>query len=149
MVESELDQNKYIVFQIGNKVLSIPLMSAREVVESGEIKPVSKSKKYFNGVTNIRGEVVGVIDLRKRFDVEGSSDRDVLIVFDFEDYTLGAKVDRLIRVDEVLPEEIHQAHGVKKYIENRYIEGIYQKGEELITIVDIKSFLKNDTIKAA
>ena len=149
MVESELDENKYIVFQLGDRTLSIPLMSAREVVECGEIKPVSKAKSYFNGVTNIRGEVVAVIDLRERFEIKGSQDRSILIIFEFGDYSIGAKVDRLIRVDEVLPEQIDKAHGVKNYLDQEYIHGIYQRNDEIITIVDFKLFLKHDEVSVA
>lgn len=149
MAESELSDNKHIVFQLGDQVLAIPLMSASEVIECGEVRPVARARKFFNGVTNLRGEVVGVIDLRQRFDLEAKEDRAVLIVFEFDDCTLAAKVDRLLRVDEIDPTEVDPAQGVKNYLDSRYITGIYQRNEQMITIIDIKAFLELDRVSAA
>lgn len=149
MAESELTENKYIVFQLGDQLLAVPLMSANEVMECGDVRPVSRSKQFFNGVTNIRGEVVGVIDLRQRFDLESAEGASVLMVFEFPDYTLAAKVDRLVRVDEVDDSEIDPVRGVKNYVDGCYVQGMYERDGEMITVIDIKAFLNDDRVIAA
>ena len=149
MLEDSLENNKYIVFSVDDQDLAIPLMSAREVVENFGIKPVAKTKNYFSGVTNIRGEVIGVIDLRKRFNREVYEGRSVLILFEFEGHTLAALVDKLIRVDELTSDEIDEAQGVKDFLDISYVRGVYNKNSKIITIVDIKEFLLKDSIKAA
>jgi len=149
MAESELSDNKHIVFQLGEQVLAIPLMSASEVLECGEVKPVARAKKFFTGVTNLRGEVVGVIDLRHRFDLPAHDERSVLIVFEFDDFTLAAKVDCLLRVDVIDPAEVDPVQGVKNYLDSRYVQGIYQRDDQMITIIDIKAFLEQDRVSAA
>ena len=145
MSNDSVDPNKYIVFQVGKYRLAIPLMSAREVVEKHEVSPVAKSKKYFNGVTNIRGEVIGVIDLREKLNIPSEdykTDKDVMILFDFEEHTLAAIVDCLVRVDQVEEADIDAGRGMKNgLIEDDYLVGIYHKDDELIKVVNIKDFL--------
>ena len=148
MEKDSLENDKYIVFQIADNKFSIPLMSAKEVVECNGTQELPKAKEYFDGVTNIRGEVVAVIDIRKRFGLEVQPST-VLIIFEFQDHTVGARVDKLIRVDQVNEDEIDPAEGVKSKVYKDYVNGIYKKGDEIITILDFKGLLHNDHVSAA
>ena len=148
MENDSLENDKYIVFQIADNKFSIPLMSAMEVVECNEVQKLPKAKNYFDGVTNIRGEVVAVIDIRKRFGLN-SENSNVLIMFEFNDHTLGARVDKLIRVDQVDDQDIDAANGVKSNMYKDYVKGIYKKDNEIVTIIDIKGLLVNEQISVA
>lgn len=72
MNENE-SENKFLVFSVGEELYASPLLSIREVLEFQPPKPMPNMVHYFTGVINVRGAIVGVIDLRTKFGHEAKN----------------------------------------------------------------------------
>lgn len=148
MEAGQLDENKYIVFHVGEQLMALSMMTVREVIECPEIKPVPNSKEYFSGVCNVRGQVVAVLDLRNRLNLQPYSSQPILLIFELSNYVIAAKVDKLVRVDVIKPQDIDEAYAVQDFIDQNYVEGIYRLNNEVVTIIDIKKFLVSSKVAA-
>lgn len=137
---------RYLLFKVGDEVYGTPLLGVREVVEPQPTKKMPNTVKYFKGLINIRGEIVGVIDLRSRFsqpdDVEGKA----LIVFDTDAGAVGALVDQ---VDSVLaiPENVIESNpNVGSVVPIDYVVGIAKLNEMLVSLIDLNKTLGNEEL---
>lgn len=69
-VANKSETKQYIVIRINNEFFGIDIMNVDSIVKIQQITRVPKSQDYFIGVINLRGEIVPVMSLRKRFGVE-------------------------------------------------------------------------------
>ena len=71
---------EFLSFTLEDKFFGMPIKNVKEIVEEKEITPVPLSKEYLEGVMNLRGEPVTVIDLRKKIGLKGSStSREIIL----------------------------------------------------------------------
>ena len=98
---------KYLLFHVGKEVFGAPLMGVREVVEPQKIKPIPNTVGHFLGVINIRGEIVGVVDMRIRFN-QSTEDSDLMAMVIFESAVgpIAALVDKVDSVCVIEENEI-------------------------------------------
>ncbi len=68
--------NKYVVFKLENEEYGIDILRVKEIKEMLRITRVPKAQSFVRGVVNLRGEVIPVIDLREKFNLQGKSDTD-------------------------------------------------------------------------
>lgn len=132
---------RYLIFQLGKDVYGTPLLSVREVIENKPTKAVPNSAPGFEGVINLRGDVIGVIDLRKLLGVEATQSLSVL-VFESEMGTLGGIVDRCLAVVEIPDANIEKKdyHGASE--RGEYLLGIGKLPDSLVTLLDLVEVAK-------
>ncbi len=127
---------KYMLFQLGGETYGTPLLQVREVIENRASKPVPNSAAAFEGVINLRGEIVGIVDLRKILKIEPQSSLSIL-VFDAEQGAMGAVVDRCIAVAEILDKDIDQKSNVGGRDGVNFFLGIGKREAGLVTLIDL------------
>lgn len=140
---------KYMLFQLGGETYGTPILQVREVIENRAPKPVPNSNIAFEGVINLRGEVIGVIDLRKVLKVEPKQSLSILI-FDTANGVMGAVVDRCTAVAEIPEADIDQTGGVSTREGADYFLGIGKREGGMVTLIDLSrvpQLLNNATIK--
>lgn len=144
------DATKYILFQLGTELYGTPLLGVREVVEPLEPKQVPNTVGWFTGVINIRGQIIGVIDLRKRF---GHSDKtnahQALMVFDTQAGPLAALVDKVEAVVRISDQEIEKRPNVQTNVPMNFLLGIASAHERLVTLIDLAQVLGAEELKVA
>lgn len=136
---------KYLIFLLGGELYGTPLLSLREVIEYKEPKPVPNTAKGFEGVINLRGEIVGIMDLRVMLNIIPNEQR-CLLVFESDKGSMGAVVDRVIAVTEIPKTEIEKTTTLPDPSFNEYFIGIGKSSGRLITLIDlcrIPSLLSN------
>ena len=138
-MENQLSKDthsKFLIFNLGNEVYGTPLLSVREVIEYKIPKPVPNTDSSFEGVINLRGEVIGILDLRKIFKVEAPT-AACLLVFESEMGVLAAAVDKVVSVTEIKDTNIdHKQSGGKK-LDIEYLIGIGKTDQGLVTLIDL------------
>lgn len=136
--------NRYLVFRLGKELYATPLLRVREVVEPFEPKPIPNTPKYFSGVVDIRGEVVGVVDLRLRFGhgVEKIGTQ-ALMVFATESGPMAALVDQVVSVITLTENEIEARGNLGAAQSIDSIIGIGKKDKKLITLIDLLNILES------
>ena len=144
------DDARFLLFRIGGQLYGTPLLGLREVVEPQEPKPIPNTVSFFSGVINIRGQVVGVVDLRKRFGCEASKlPRMALMVFSTESGPLGALVDEIECVVKIPATKIESKAVIRTQVPADYFIGIGNQDGRLISLIDLNKILGPEELKAA
>jgi purine-binding chemotaxis protein CheW len=96
---------------------------------------------------NLRGEIIGVIDLRTKLGLpRGEMNKKVVVVLNDLDTPLAVVVDALTCVDFVDSKSIHPSHHQDNFLDKQYIKGIYRKNEEFISLIDLQGLLDDAEI---
>lgn len=136
------DSNRYILFWLNDELYGTPLLSAREVVEQQPVKTIPNTTPYFLGVINIRGEIIGLIDLKKRFSLDQQENNNpALIVFESTGGSVAALVDRLEAVVSLNQDDIEENPNIAVKVPMEYLVGIGKFNDRLVTILDLKKIL--------
>lgn len=142
--DKKIAENKFLIFTVGEELFGTPLLAVREVVEIQKIKEIPNTVNYFLGVINIRGEIVGVCDLRIRFDQPiTKSSSQAMIVFESAVGPIAAIVDKIDSVNSIAEEHIDRSPTIKSSIPLEYLLGIGRLNNSLITLITF-----NDAIGA-
>ncbi|MDF2839664.1 MAG: CheW protein [Clostridia bacterium] len=135
--------NKYVVFKLENEEYGIDILKVKEIKEMLRITRVPKSPSFVRGVVNLRGEVIPVIDLRKKFNLQSTNDssstRIVIVVVD--EITVGLIIDTSSEVLEIDKELIEEPPATIASIDHSYIYGIGKVGERLIILLDASKII--------
>ena len=145
--EENGDEHKFIIFSLGNEIYGARLLEVREVVEALPTKIVPNTISSFIGVSNLRGQIVGVLDLRKRFSIDfEDADRPVFLVFDTPSGALASQVDKVESVSVIAPDDIEDKPNIVSTIPSKFILGIGKVDDRMVTIIDLKSVLSNEEL---
>jgi purine-binding chemotaxis protein CheW len=141
------DENKYIVFSLGGELYGTKLLSVREVIEAMATKAVPNTIPSFLGVCNLRGQIVGVIDLRIRFGVVAPpAERPIFLVFETSSGLIGAAVDRIVSVSEIPSHQVEAKPNIVCAVPARYIQGIGKWDDRLVTLIDLRDVLSHEEL---
>lgn len=141
--ETAQDGRQLVVFRLGNESYGIDVSTTREIFHLQDITQVPNAPEYVEGVINLRGKVVPVIDLRKRFGVAvteaTSSSRIVVVEYDDED--VGLIVDAVDEVLTVGADHLAPAPEVAEQDGASISQGFAQLDDQLVILVDIEKIL--------
>jgi len=141
----EEDIVQLVGFIVGNEEFAVPILSIQEIIKPIEWTRVPFTADYVLGVFNLRGNVLPLIDLRKKFHAESAEfDDDVrFIVIKVGDELAGFVIDRLTEALRIEQSSILPAPdtGTDK---DMMIEGIGRKDDRIISILRIQSLLKTE-----
>lgn len=144
------DEQRCLIYRIGEGLYGSPLLSVREVLEYQAPKFMPNMVRHFSGVINVRGAIVGVVDLRVKFGLDGAvGPRTSMLLCDTDKGALAAIVDRVESVHEFSEADIDLKPAVQAKIEQQYLIGIGRKNENLVTIIDLHRSLTEGEFKAA
>ncbi|MEJ8554426.1 chemotaxis protein CheW [Tepidibacter sp. Z1-5] len=140
----ENTQERYVIFKLKNEFYGININYVQTIEKMIEITRVPKANAYVKGVINLRGEIVPVIDLRKRFNIESSDyDKDSrIIVNKIEDVLVGFIVDSATEVKEIYKDDIDYSI-VDEGFNDGFIKGIGKIEEQIIILIDVNKVLDN------
>lgn len=138
----------YLIFKLADELYGTSLLSVKEVIKMSPIKPVPYMVHYFRGVINLRGQIVGVVDLRSKFEMspgksDGIPDQSKILIVETADALLGAIVDDLVAVEVIQEKEIDPDPAVETRIPVEFFKGIAKKDDRLINLIDIASCLSS------
>lgn len=134
-------------FSIGDATYAIEIKYIKEIIGVDQITVVPKIPDHIKGVINLRGKVVPVISVRRRFFMEEIpyDSRTCIIVLEFEDgEQVGVIVDRVQEVVDVRPEDMSKTPDSKNINTNRYIKSIAQMGDSVKLLIDCNKLINDD-----
>lgn len=144
---SEDPITQWVTFFLDSEKYGIRVMQVQEVLRVTDIAPVPGAPVYVLGIINLRGNVVTVIDSRKRFGLEEkeSDDSTRIVIMEAEnDQVVGILVDSVAEVVDLHASEIESAPNVGTDESSRYIQGVCNKDEELLILVDVERLLTDE-----
>lgn len=141
------DGTEILFFSIGDKTYGIEIQYIKEIISIEDITVIPKIPTYIKGVINLRGKIVPVISIRKRFSLEEIpyDDRTCIIVLEFESgEQVGVIVDRVqevITADNNIISKTPDSHNVNI---NHYIKNIINFEDEIKLLLDCHKLVATD-----
>ena len=137
---------QWVTFHLENEKYGIKVMQVQEVLRMTEIAPVPGAPHYVLGIINLRGNVVTVVDTRRRFglpDVD-NDDETRIVIIEANNNVVGILVDSVAEVVDLKMSEIETAPNVGNDESSKYIQGVSSRGEELLILVDVNKLLSDE-----
>lgn len=136
-------------FRIGRETFGLPIAIVREIVRVPEITSVPNAPEYIEGVINLRGRIIPVVDLRKRFGekVIQASKKNRIVVVELETRTIGLIVNSASEVLKIPPSEIEAPHTVFQEGELNYITGVGKLRGRLVMLLDLGKILQRGELR--
>ena len=141
LIENSL---QVVTFRVGSEDYGLHIMRVQEIIRVVETVKVPKAPVYVEGVINLRGKIIPIIDLRKRMmkAVTCYSDASRIIVVDTSGRLAGLVVDAVIDVVMLNSEDVEPCPSIDDSRRSDYIMGVGRQGDRLITVLRLESLLK-------
>ena len=132
-----------IVFHLGDEEFGADISQVREIIRTGPITPIPDSPDFIKGVTNVRGEIAVVIDLKTRFFLRAKKDVEEkhIVMTEQENNLFGLMVDEGTEVLRIHETEIKTTPELVTRIDRVYISGVLTLENRLIIMLDLKKVL--------
>jgi purine-binding chemotaxis protein CheW len=136
-------------FRVGSETFGVPIGLVHEIVRVPEITSVPEAPSCVEGVINLRGKIVSVVDLRKRFGETEISrgKKNRILVAEIEGKLVGLIVDAASEVLKVSPSDIEPPPNVFEESDVQYVTGVGKLNGRLIIMVDLSKVLRGGDLK--
>lgn len=137
---------QWVTFKLCGEVYGINVMQVQEVLRYTEIAPVPGAPSYVLGIINLRGNVVTIIDTRHRFGLDPAevTDHTRIVVIESEKHIVGILVDSVAEVVYLRESEIETPPNVGKDDSAKFIQGVCNKGNDLLILIDLDKMLTDE-----
>lgn len=135
-----------VTFSIGEEEFGVDILKVQEIIRTMEITKVPRAPEFVEGVINLRGKVIPIIDLRKRFGLE-SRDHDKhtrIIVIEINNMIVGFVVDSVSEVLRIPANTVEPPPPVVAGLESEYISGVGKLEDRLLILLDLDSLLSGE-----
>jgi purine-binding chemotaxis protein CheW len=131
-------------FRLSDEIYGINVMQIREVLRYTEITPVPGAPYFVLGIINLRGNVVTVIDTRKRFGLPpgGVNNQTRIMIVEVQGQVLGLMVDSVAEVIYLKQSEVEMTPNVSNDETSKFIQGVCNKNDELLILVDLEKMIE-------
>lgn len=144
------EEHQHVTFLIGNETYGVGVEKVKEIIGMTDITHVPNTAYFMEGVINLRGSVVPVVDMRKKFNmqVREYDSFTVIIIVEVKDRLIGMIVDSVSDVVNIPVSTIQATPHFTAEIKTDFIKGIGQINDTLIIILDIDLILSEEEIKS-
>lgn len=153
MNESKITESAlYLTFKLDEEVFAFDVRQVREILDMTQITRVPRAPDFMRGVINVRGSVVPVVDLRKKFGlppVDNTVNTRIVVMevaIGGDASTLGAIADSVHDVVELEPGQIEEPPKIGTRWRTEFIKGIGKREEAFIIIIDIDRLFSSDEL---
>jgi purine-binding chemotaxis protein CheW len=139
-----------VCFKIGKEEYGIDILKVQEILNLPKITSLPKATEFILGVIELRGKILPIIDLSKRFGIETTKDSKATrsIVVNIKSKEVGLAIDSVSHVVKVDSNEIEPPPAIVKGISGRYIVGIAKVGDDFVVILDIDQIFSASELSA-
>ncbi|OBQ55713.1 chemotaxis protein CheW [Halodesulfovibrio spirochaetisodalis] len=137
-----------VTFSIGEEEFGVDILKVQEIIRTMEITKVPKAPNFVEGVINLRGKVIPIIDLRRRFGLS-SKEHDKhtrIIVIEINNMIVGFVVDSVSEVLRIPASTVEPPPAVVAGMESEYISGVGKLQDRLLILLDLDRLLSNDDL---
>lgn len=147
-LEEDTQRGKYLTFKLVNEHYGIEIKYVIEIIGLQPITIVPELPEYMQGIINLRGKIIPVMDVRLRFKkpFREYNDRTCVIVVDIDDITIGLIVDSVSEVLEIPETEIVNPTELNKGYSSKYIKGIGKSGGDVKLILDCAKLMQEQDL---
>lgn len=150
MDKEKSKEYQLVVFSIGNEEFGVDIAQVREIVRLISITYLPKAPAFIEGVVNLRGQVVAVIDLAKRLSITGAArgESTRIIVVEFDGLTMGMIVDSVSEVLRLSSESVEDVPSViETEVQEHFISGVGKLKDRLLVLLNLKQVLTSEEVR--
>ncbi len=142
--------NKYLTFVLGEEEYGLDILKVKEIIGLMEITKVPRMPDFVRGVINLRGRIIPVIDLRRKFGMPEQEDtrETCIVVVDLDGMNMGAVVDRVSEVLDLVSEDIEDTPEFGASLDTEFITGMGKSGDRVIMLLDIGKVLLGEELSS-
>lgn len=139
-----------VIFRLADEYYALDIQAVQEIVRMQTITSIPGSDLWVEGITNLRGRVVPVIDLRRRCGINASdyTAETRIVVVSSPNGMVGLIVDAVSEVMRIPSDQVEQPSTIVSGIENSYLRGIAKLEDRLVSLMDLEGILPSDAITA-
>jgi len=144
------DLMQFVGFMISSEMFAVDILMVQEIIRSAPITSVPNSPAFVEGVINLRGDIIPVVDLRKRLSLSGAgkTDKNWVIILEIDGRITGFIVDHVTEVMKIDEATIEPAPEILvSDLESQYIKGVCDIGSNLVVLLDFSRILLVEEIK--
>lgn len=134
------EQLQLVTFELGEEEFAIDILAVREINRMLQITRVPQSAVEVEGVINLRGHIIPVIDLRTRFgmDKRDANAESRIVVVDVNDHTVGFVVDKVHEVLRIDGSIVEDAPAITSNVDSDYIRGVGKLEDRLLILISLE-----------
>ena len=139
-------KNQYLTFEVDGEDYGVEIAYVKEIIKMQKITTVPEMPNFIEGLINLRGELIGVLDVRKRFNmpmVEHTEETCIVVII-YGDYKLGMIIDRVLETVTIDHTMISPPPSAKLNYANQFIRNIGTVGTSVKLLIDVERFLSQE-----
>jgi len=139
-----------VVFTLNDEVCGVETSQVKEIVKFESISKMPNMPKFIDGVISLRGVIVPVVNLNKRFGLDDTevTKKAKIIINDSDGKQIGFIVDDVSEITKIPAQDIESTPDIIKKMDNSYLKYVGKKEEELISILDFSAILTDTEINS-
>jgi purine-binding chemotaxis protein CheW len=143
---SKKDMLQLVSFKLRDEEFGVDILQVQEIIRMQEITNVPNAPQFVEGVINLRGRVIPVVDLRKRFSLEAKehSKATRIVVVKIGQITVGLIVDEVSEVLRIPEDTVEPPPPIVAGIESDYIKGVGKLEDRLLILLDLNKILSQE-----
>ncbi|GEM_PF-32756 len=150
--EDSMDEEQLVTFSVGDEEYGLRIVDVREINRPEGVMSVPRAPFFIDGVTNLRGNVIPVVNIRKLFGLEENDvdDRTRVIIADIAGKKTGLRVDQVNEVLTVLKSDIENTPSIiSSNAESRFINGLCKldEGRRIVLLLDLGMIFNENEVK--
>ncbi|MGP9764783.1 chemotaxis protein CheW [Halomonas sp. AOP13-D3-9] len=146
VLAAEAESREFLVFSLGDEEYAIDILKVQEIRGYENVTRIANAPDFIKGVTNLRGVIVPIIDLRIKFhfDKVEYGGQTVVIVVNVADRVVGIVVDGVSDVMTLTPDQIKPAPEFGVTLSSDFLSGLGSLDDRMLVLVDIDKLLTSD-----
>jgi purine-binding chemotaxis protein CheW len=148
--EALAEERQLVVFQLGAELYGVEIARVHEIIRLQAITRVPRAPAFVEGVINLRGKVIPVVDLRRRFGLPTAEHTRAsrIVVVEIGDQVVGIIVDGVSEVLRVSTATVEPPSPVVAGVDSEYLQGIAKLPERLVMLLDLDRVLAREERRA-
>ena len=141
-----VEEKQLVLFDLSNEAYGIDISAVHEIIRMQPVTRVPRTPSFVEGIINLRGKVIPVIDLRKRFgfDITEQTRDNRIVVVDIDGENIGIIVDAVTEVLRIPADSVEPPSNIITTADSDYLLGIAKVDNKLIILLDLHRILSHE-----
>jgi purine-binding chemotaxis protein CheW len=146
VLAAEAESREFLVFSLGDEEYAIDILKVQEIRGYENVTRIANAPDFIKGVTNLRGVIVPIVDLRIKFHLDKVEygGQTVVIVVNVADRVVGIVVDGVSDVMTLTPDQIKPAPEFGVTLSSDFLSGLGSLDDRMLVLVDIDKLLTSE-----
>ena len=146
-------QFQLVTFHLGEELYGVDIMDVKEIVRLQNVRVIPNAPYYVEGIINLRGEIIPIIDLHKRFKIQTiNRPEDIeieggFIILNIDGNKIGIIIDKVERVMTVKGEDVKDPPQMLSGIGSEYIEGVIREKNGYLIMLNIRKLFNANELQ--